>query len=112
MIENLTKKYDFVEKKNLVRLGSVYGGWTFENKKNLYGSTILSCGLGEDASFDIEFANMYNAKIIIVDPIPKRKWTQMIEEWMKYPMQPLIWRKKMIHSLMMKYEASLLSAEK
>ena len=33
MTKNLIKKYDFVEKKNLVRLGSVYGGWTFENKK-------------------------------------------------------------------------------
>jgi FkbM family methyltransferase len=73
MTENLIKKYKFVEKKNLVRLGSVYGGWTFENKKELYGSTILSCGLGEDASFDIEFANMYNAKIIIVDPTPRSK---------------------------------------
>ncbi len=73
MTKNLIKKYDFVEKKNLVRLGSVYGGWTFENKKNLYGSTILSCGLGEDASFDIEFANKYNAKIIIVDPTPRSK---------------------------------------
>ena len=58
--------------KNLVRLGSVYGGWTFENKKFIWFA-ILSCGLGEDASFDIEFANKYNAKIIIVDPTPRSK---------------------------------------
>ena len=38
---------------------------------NLYGSTIISAGLGEDASFDIEFARQYDAKVIIVDPTPR-----------------------------------------
>ncbi|WP_440652118.1 FkbM family methyltransferase [Candidatus Pelagibacter sp. HIMB1542] len=73
MTEILISRYKFVKKKNLVRLGSIYGGWTFENKINLSKSTILSCGLGEDASFDIEFANKYNANIIIVDPTPRSK---------------------------------------
>ena len=73
MTEILTNRYKFIKKNNLVRLGSIYGGWTFENKKNLFGSTILSCGLGEDASFDIEFANKYNANVIIVDPTPRSK---------------------------------------
>ncbi len=73
MTENLIKRYKFVESRDLVRLGSTYGGWTFEHRKNLYNSIILSCGLGEDASFDVEFINKYNAKIIVVDPTPRSK---------------------------------------
>ena len=56
---------------NLVRLGSNYGGWTFKLSKDLYHSTILSCGLGEDASFDVEFASRFDAKVIMVDPTPR-----------------------------------------
>jgi len=57
--------------KNLIRLGTVYGGWTFENSPDLKNSTVVSCGLGEDASFDIEFAAKFNAKVILVDPTPR-----------------------------------------
>lgn len=60
-------KHDF----NIITLGSKYGGWSFVNHKNLAESTIISCGLGEDASFDIEFANFYNANIILIDPTPR-----------------------------------------
>lgn len=56
---------------NLIRIGSAYGGWTFERSADLEESTILSCGLGEDASFDIEFAARFNAKVIVVDPTPR-----------------------------------------
>jgi FkbM family methyltransferase len=56
---------------DLLRLGSAYGGWTFEPSSDLQHSTILSCGLGEDASFDVEFASRFNAKVIIVDPTPR-----------------------------------------
>ena len=69
----LLNNYKFEKKKNLIRLGSVYGGWNLLDKKNLINSTILSCGLGEDASFDIEFAKKYNAKVIIIDPTPRSK---------------------------------------
>ena len=31
----------------------------------------VSCGLGEDASFDVEFAAKYKAKVILVDPTPR-----------------------------------------
>jgi FkbM family methyltransferase len=55
----------------IVSLGSKYGGWSFVDDGNLIGTTIISCGLGEDASFDIEFANLYKANIIIVDPTPR-----------------------------------------
>lgn len=56
---------------NLLRLGSVYGGRTFEPSPDLENSVIISCGLGEDASFDIEFASRFNATVIIVDPTPR-----------------------------------------
>ncbi len=56
---------------NIIFLGTRYGGWNFVDEDNLNNCTILSAGLGEDASFDIEFASKYNAKIIIVDPTPR-----------------------------------------
>ncbi len=56
---------------SLRRLGSHYGGWTFEPSSDLKGATILSCGLGEDASFDVEFAAAFNARVIIIDPTPR-----------------------------------------
>lgn len=55
----------------LLRLGTSYGGWVFEPSADLQGSVIVSCGLGEDASFDIEFASKFCAKVIIVDPTPR-----------------------------------------
>jgi FkbM family methyltransferase len=55
----------------LVRLGSSYGGWTFEPSSDLQRSTIVSCGLGEDASFDVDFASAFQARVIIVDPTPR-----------------------------------------
>jgi FkbM family methyltransferase len=55
----------------LLRLGTDYGGWTFEPSADLQDSVIVSCGLGEDASFDIEFASRFCATVIIVDPTPR-----------------------------------------
>ncbi len=65
----------------IITLGSGYGGWSFVDHVNLQESTIISCGLGEDASFDIEFANLYNANIILVDPTPRaiKHYNQIIE---------------------------------
>ncbi len=56
---------------NIIYLGTEYGGWNFVADDYLNGSTIISAGLGEDASFDIEFASKYNSKVIIVDPTPR-----------------------------------------
>ena len=51
--------------------GTKYGGWSFVDDGSLENSIIISAGLGEDASFDIEFASRYNARIIFVDPTPR-----------------------------------------
>jgi FkbM family methyltransferase len=56
---------------NLTYLGTEYGGWFFVDSQDLHGCTIISAGLGEDASFDVEFAQKYNAKIVIIDPTPR-----------------------------------------
>ena len=52
-------------------LGNSYGGKGILDLPSLKNSKIVSCGLGEDASFDIEFASKYNATVIIVDPTPR-----------------------------------------
>lgn len=52
-------------------LGNSYGGKGILDLPGLRNSKIVSCGLGEDASFDIEFASKYNATVIIVDPTPR-----------------------------------------
>jgi len=54
-----------------VHLGSSYGGWSFLDDAQLHGSVVISGGLGEDASFDVEFAARYGAHICIVDPTPR-----------------------------------------
>jgi len=52
-------------------LGTSYGGWYFISPiKNKY-LTVVSAGVGEDISFDIEFINAFNSKIILIDPTPR-----------------------------------------
>lgn len=55
----------------IIRLGSQYGGWSLVPRPNLFGGVILSAGLGEDASFDIETAQFFNCSIFIIDPTPR-----------------------------------------
>lgn len=55
----------------LIRLGSTYGGWWLADTPRLHSSTIISAGLGEDASFDVEFAMRFHARVITVDPTPR-----------------------------------------
>ena len=56
---------------SLRRLGSDYGGWTFSDGPELSGAPIVSVGLGEDASVDVEFARVYDATVLLVDPTPR-----------------------------------------
>lgn len=55
----------------LRRLGTRYGGWTFCETPGLEGSTIVSCGAGEDISFDVEMVKHYGVHAVIVDPTPR-----------------------------------------
>ena len=64
-------KIKFLNSKKIIFLGSKYGGWSFLNLKNLKNGNIISAGLGEDASFDIEIAKKYDCNIIFIDPTPR-----------------------------------------
>lgn len=55
----------------LIRLGSEGCGWTIIDDPALSGSVIISAGLGEDGSFDVEIAARYSATVHIVDPTPR-----------------------------------------
>lgn len=64
-------RVDVVADVECMTLGSAYGGWAFVDRPALRRGTILSCGLGEDASFDVEIAQRFGASVIIVDPTPR-----------------------------------------
>lgn len=65
LIINIRKK-----KYKYTKLGSDYGEWAFHN--NFYSKPILiSCGAGEDISFDIDFLNNFSGKVYLIDPTPR-----------------------------------------
>lgn len=55
----------------LIRLGSEYGGWRLVDTGLLSGTLLVSGGLGEDATFDLEFIKRFDAVAVAVDPTPK-----------------------------------------
>lgn len=55
----------------LIRLGSSYGGWWVIEDELKPGSVVISCGAGEDISFDVELANKYGCVLCMVDPTPR-----------------------------------------
>ena len=55
----------------LKSFGSIYGGWVLCDSESLHAAKIVSCGLGEDASFDVEIASHFDLKILIIDPTPR-----------------------------------------
>lgn len=74
---NLTKKIFFKICKlfetelPVTRLGSSYGGWYFSKNELTNNLIVVSAGVGEDISFDIEILNKFNSKIYFVDPTPR-----------------------------------------
>tara|TARA_R100001480_G_scaffold15538_3_gene24425 strand:- start:111 stop:854 length:744 start_codon:yes stop_codon:yes gene_type:complete len=56
---------------DLMCMGSEYGKWCFVDHQDLYNSVVISGGVGEDISFDVDFASEYNAKIFLYDPTPR-----------------------------------------
>lgn len=68
------------------KIGSEYGGWIIALTPTLKNSFIISCGAGEDISFDIEVASLFNANLIIVDPTPRSKMhiDEVLKRFEKY----------------------------
>ena len=56
---------------DLIALGSEHGKKTIVNSTKLRGSTVVSAGVGEDISFDIELINAFETKVFLVDPTMK-----------------------------------------
>lgn len=56
---------------NVVKLGTDYGGWLIDLDMVPEGSTVISAGVGEDISFDLELINKFSCYIIGIDPTPK-----------------------------------------
>jgi len=56
---------------NLITMGSEYGSWTILEHESLRNAIIISAGVGEDISFDVELCNKFNTKTILVDPTPR-----------------------------------------
>ena len=52
-------------------LGTEYGGWLVDLSLIPERSTIISAGIGEDISFDLELIKQRRCNIIGVDPTPK-----------------------------------------
>lgn len=56
----------------LQAFGSSYGSWTIDVSKNLNGMLLISGGLGEDASFDLEFISNLAQKLFwLIQPIER-----------------------------------------
>mgnify|MGYP003682072891 CR=1 FL=1 len=51
--------------------GTPYGGWHISEKHSKSISTVLSAGVGEDISFDIEIINNFKSQIFFIDPTPR-----------------------------------------
>ena len=73
-INNVLFKFNPVSKKNYLtqKIGTTYGGYNVFDKY-LKKPIVISCGLGEDASFDLDMIKKYDAKIISIDPTPRAK---------------------------------------
>jgi FkbM family methyltransferase len=53
----------------MIKLGTNYGGWIIPNNNTLNSdSLIISVGVGEDISFDLQVNHHYNSRIILIDP--------------------------------------------
>lgn len=61
----------FSKPNNLIHFGSVYGGWFLIDDYSLNRKTLVSGGLGEDVTFEIECINKYKMRVIGIDPTPR-----------------------------------------
>ena len=60
-----------IDARPVVRLGTQYGGWSLLARESLRESVVVSCGVGEDVSFDIELMTQYGVQVWFVDPTPR-----------------------------------------
>jgi FkbM family methyltransferase len=73
IVKKIFFKYYFYLAKNrdVKFLGTPYGGWYFSDKNLPNQMMVVSAGVGEDISFDIELMNNFQAKLFLIDPTPR-----------------------------------------
>jgi FkbM family methyltransferase len=73
MVKKIFFKYYFFLAKNrdVKFFGTPYGGWYFSDKVFPKQITVISAGVGEDISFDIELINNFQVKLFLIDPTPR-----------------------------------------
>jgi len=59
--------------RNLIAIGTKYGGWTIPDNYLTKDSIIYLVGAGEDLSFDCGIVEKYKSKVYIFDPTPRAK---------------------------------------
>lgn len=64
-------RIDRLESVPISKLGTQYGEWCFSEQYLSKSPCLLSAGVGEDCSFDLEFARKFCARVILVDPTPR-----------------------------------------
>ena len=70
--------------------GTSYGGWCIEKDSLDECSTVVSVGVGEDASFDLGLIEKYNCMIYAYDPTPKSiAWVQENIQTDRFRFEPL-----------------------
>lgn len=74
----------------LLSFGTLFDCKKIFDLEELKKSTIISGGLGENASFDIEFASYYGARTIIIDPTPRaiKHYEGIIDNLGEKPQRP------------------------
>lgn len=58
-------------RKNSIRLGTDYGGWSVIPEQIHQQAIIYSVGIGEDISFDLALIEQFDVQIFAFDPTPK-----------------------------------------
>ncbi len=69
--ERLIRRYLAPTDAVLVRMGTVYGGWTVADTRELRNGVAVLCGAGEDVSFDLALQKRFGCEVLIVDPTPR-----------------------------------------
>lgn len=77
--------------KDMLRLGTPYGGWNIPAANALDASSVCYCvGAGEDISFDCALASRYGCTVRVIDPTPRavahfEQLSQAVEDGRRFP---------------------------
>lgn len=73
IVKKIFHKFCYILEKDMPTkyLGTTYGGWHILDKELNDNLCVVSAGVGEDISFDVEILNNFNAKVYFIDPTPR-----------------------------------------